>query len=626
MDCNHNPINGIRHGVLTSAAFRGLMDILKGYGNEPSEAQRKALYEILSCYSSMAQGALAGRYAFPLSTGLGKTQSIVAWLAALNLLVHSHISVAICTSKVEALCDLKRDLIEREVPEDKIGLFHSYSYDKSKIGLPGYASLPSTDDHKHPWKQILLVTHNRVRGKCGPDKYNTFQGQPRNLLIWDESLLVSDTRAIRHREVKGGLGWLKAVIEGPDRRRGVCDYLTVCDELLTGELERVRKGGKAEAIRLPELPPAKLLDFKACLGKHQAVLPLKSLLDMSQTNLRMAVTDQGGGVITYDIVVPQELENVVILDASHTIRELVKLDKSIKQTNLGRFSENILSYQNVIVHQLKHPSGRSTMTEAFSPSKREARKVSLEIAEVVKAIPGDEGILIFTFKKHDRAVDFERVLRKDFKAEGIDTSTKVSVNGKPEDRFVWLTWGQETSLSKFSYCSNVIFAGVLHRDHIEIASAIAGQKNDLLTPIPADLVRDVVRSEIGHCLYQAMSRGSCRIVKRGVTLPMKVWLIHRDLSIKDLLEKVMPGVNWKVWVSKHINQNSGKIDSLAQKVISYLESLPLTEGKVSTCKIKKELSLKDTPGSTFTCAVESVCVQTAWFMEGRSLSRLFEPV
>jgi hypothetical protein len=43
-----------------------------------------------------------------------------------------HIGVAVGQYKVEALCSLKRDLIEAGVPEDRIGLLHSYEYDEAK--------------------------------------------------------------------------------------------------------------------------------------------------------------------------------------------------------------------------------------------------------------------------------------------------------------------------------------------------------------------------------------------------------------------------------------------------------------------------------------------------------------
>lgn len=601
--------------MLTEEAFRLLISSLERYGNEPSEEQKAALREILETYTLMATGKVTGRYAFPLATGLGKTQSISAWLSAVNSLGLDHISVAVCTSKVEALCDLKRDLVENfGVPERKIGLFHSYLYGPGKLGRSGYASLPSTKGNDS--KQIILVTHNRVRGKCGPEKYNVYQGRPRDLLIWDESLIISDTRAIGHREVKASLAWLQAMTDGTrDKRRDACEYLQQCFEVLNGELERLTTGGEPAAIRMPQ--SERIQEFKACLGFTREVVPLKHFLDMSQTDLRMTLTDQGSGVITYDLVVPQELKNVVILDASYTIRDLEKLDGNI--TYAGKLSDNILSYRNVTIHQLRYWSGRSTMTDSFRRTKRESRKVSLEIADVVKQIAPDEGIILFTFKKQE--VDFEKVLKGDLRAEGIDTDA-VLPGGKP--RFVWLTWGQETSLSRHSYCSNVIFVGVLHRDHVEISSAIAGQKNNLLTPITSKFVREVVRSEIAHCLYQAMSRGSCRIIKGRETRKMNVWLIHKDQSIRKLIDRVMPGVNWKECHSKYIRKDDGKIDQLAEQVVNHLVQQGPEIVKVSTRAIKEALHLKNIPKTTFTHVIESVCSKnTGWLLEGRSMVRVF---
>ncbi len=95
---------------------------------------------------------------------------------AIRSLRYDHISVAVCASKVEALCGLKRDLIKQWCHES-IGLLHSYKHDPKHTGEPGYASEPCTDDHDQ--KQILLVTHSRVRGKGGIDLYNTYRGKAR---------------------------------------------------------------------------------------------------------------------------------------------------------------------------------------------------------------------------------------------------------------------------------------------------------------------------------------------------------------------------------------------------------------------------------------------------------------
>lgn len=110
---------------LTEHAFRILESKLKAYGSAPGDSQLEALRWLLSAYSQMSHGQLTGRFAFPFPCGTGKTQSIVAFAQALAELeektdCQKHISMAISASKVEALCDLKRDLIGSGVPEQRL--------------------------------------------------------------------------------------------------------------------------------------------------------------------------------------------------------------------------------------------------------------------------------------------------------------------------------------------------------------------------------------------------------------------------------------------------------------------------------------------------------------------------
>ena len=79
-------IAGAGDAALTQLAFDNLINWLKVYGNEPSPAQKAALYEILNTYTMMAKGVISGRYAFPLPTGMGKTTSIKSWLLAIHRL------------------------------------------------------------------------------------------------------------------------------------------------------------------------------------------------------------------------------------------------------------------------------------------------------------------------------------------------------------------------------------------------------------------------------------------------------------------------------------------------------------------------------------------------------------
>ena len=87
---------------------------------------------MLEIYSSMACGEIAGRFAFDLPTGCGKTQSLIAWCQAVHEIKSGH-SAVIATSKVEELCNIKRKLIAKGVPEECVGLVHSKLCDQERV-------------------------------------------------------------------------------------------------------------------------------------------------------------------------------------------------------------------------------------------------------------------------------------------------------------------------------------------------------------------------------------------------------------------------------------------------------------------------------------------------------------
>ncbi|MFZ2448025.1 MAG: bifunctional DNA primase/polymerase [Syntrophobacteraceae bacterium] len=630
-------INGIKHGELALKAFYILRRNLERYGNFAGRDHEAALLEVIKAYTDMAQGVSQGRYAFPLATGLGKTQSIVAWVAALYELGVTHISLAVCASKVEALCDLKRDLIKEGVPSDVIGLLHSYNYDEGHAKryledggeLPqGFASIPSTESSQVQEKQILLVTHNRVRGSKHLEVFHLFKEKPRDLLIWDESLFISDNRAVSEIEIKRAIGWWKPGIGRDEKKWAAIDYIEQCIHTLDAELEAQKQEGRqAETIHLPPLTPEQIKEYKRTIGSSLQLTVLPAFLDISQSDLRVVSTPQRGGFVSYDIAVPTELKNIIILDASHNIRELVQYDNTIMKTS--KFSDDVVSYEQVTVHQLCHASGRSKMTESFRQAKKEKRLVSLEIAEVIKGIPQGEGAIIFTFKERG-GVNFKEILKADLEASGVDVRGKVSVpvwsdgGWKEEEkaRFVWLTWGQETSLSQYKYCSNVIFAGVLHRSHVDLASCIVGQQDNLQAALSNSEIQRVERSEIAHCLYQAMSRGSCRVLENSKAKAMNVWLIHKDKEIETWIREVMPGVKWETWGAVHLLAQ-GEEGNLRLTIMAYLESLPESETRISTSKVKSKLNLEKNQSRTFSRAVKNISEEAGgWKLEGRSLVRV----
>ena len=612
---------------------------LREHGNCPTRDQECALNEIIDYYVDISIGNIQGRYAFALPTGLGKTQSIIAFISAVNELGYDNISVAVCASKVEALCRIQRDLEANGVPGWKIGLVHSYNhaatvaeaYRRGEQELPPqYASLPATDPCLIGSRQFLLLTHQRVKGKYGISSFNLYQDEPRDLFIWDESLIVSDTFSFDVNEIASGLAYYETLQKGRTETREQCiTYLRECYKIIDEEMKRQKEdcegNAKPRVIRFSTLDELQISAFKGSLGEGEVAEPLKGLLDVSQEELRVLTNvEQGGGVVTFDLVVPKELKNMVILDASFNIRELANMDDTVKAV---AFNKDLVSYENLVVNQLRHPSGRTSMKKEFS-KKQSERAVTKEIALVVKRIRQDEAVLIFVFKMKG-GIDYKKILLKDLERSGVDTRSLIKVKiGDTESlkpRIVVLGWGDETSLSQYKYCSNVILTGVLHRSHLDIGSAIVGQKQDLTMPLTSRDIRRVLQSETIHCIYQAISRGSCRIIDGPKTHPMNVWMIHSG-DIRHLIAEVMPGLNWREWKGSYLQETVKQKARPMSEVIRKQLELYVKQGltKVSTNKIKKDLKLTDAVPRTFFRALNSAIQGTPWERMGGSIVRYFE--
>ena len=134
----------------STLAYSKLVKNLSAYGNVLSPQHQAALMHIVGGYSLLAARERTGRYAIPLDTGCGKTQSVVAWCAAVEELGLPY-SVAIAASKIEALCDLKRGLILNGVPAEKIGLWHAYQHSRRRL------TRPASVEHR-----VTLPSHRRM--------------------------------------------------------------------------------------------------------------------------------------------------------------------------------------------------------------------------------------------------------------------------------------------------------------------------------------------------------------------------------------------------------------------------------------------------------------------------------
>jgi len=631
--------------ALIDHAHRLLIEGLERYGNRLTDAHKDALRIIVSTFTDKVYGHSTGWSAIPLGTGMGKTQSIIAWITALHRLGIDGVSVVVCASQVEALCDIKRALMDRGVPEEIIGLWHSYPYDpekareymaKERQDLKGHASLPSTTDHQS--KRILLVTHNRARGggiNLGSATWNMYQGGPRDLVIWDESFFISDSWAIEKWKLKSAALGLSEV---PGQKKNpLLTYLNSALDLLCAE-EAAQESGRAP--QLVQLPSLTVEDLDVLRGLVQNGLwgdEVKTFLDICHNPLRL-YKGQQSSMISYEVMIPQDIQNLVVLDASHSVRKLCHANRALKSTG-GHLYKHLVSYENVTIHQLTKPSGRTSVKEYTKELATADTGVLKEAVEVIMNIPDDEAIIVFTFKQRSsRERDSVKTLKRSLQKNGIDPDQMIDAGnltqtvkhspgcsqGTKRRRINFLTWGNECSLNHYSYCSHVILAGVLHRNPCELVSKIAGETGDLMIDVPGDTLREIQTSEVVHCIYQALSRGSSRIIENGKAKTMNAWVIHSSHDIQPLIDKVMPKVKWQEWRPKQVlstGRKKPKQSAMTTKILRYLDQLPPDINTVSSTAVKKAMKIPTDQSRTFKRALGIARDRAGCILSGRSLVR-----
>ncbi|RYI94651.1 MAG: hypothetical protein EON47_20450, partial [Acetobacteraceae bacterium] len=87
---------------------------------------------------------------------------------------------------------------------------------------------------------------------------------------------------------------------------------------------------------------------------------LGQFLSIAREDLRVLVADNAGGVVSVQTSVPDALRNVVVLDASGPIRELVHMDPTIELQDSFDLAE-LKSFEDVQVNQVMAAGGRSAI-------------------------------------------------------------------------------------------------------------------------------------------------------------------------------------------------------------------------------------------------------------------------
>ena len=238
------------------------------------------------------------------------------------------------------------------------------------------------------------------------------------------------------------------------------------------------------------------------------------------------------------------------------VRLLPKINGGVRP--LFPFPDNIISYEDVTLHHMSHGSGRVTTNEILADPRRTAG-FAKEIAEVIlREIPEDEAINIFTFKDRGRIKYGER-LATALERHGVEMTEKLA-DGRPRINIV--PWGRETATNEYAYAKHTIFAGVLHRDPLDLIAATVAANRNLLADENLDLVKKIMTSEVAHSLGQAAGRSAIRYANYGKAAPGSIWLPIKTPGVVELLTSVVfPGIKVVPWLPTKTEWTSGESGS-----------------------------------------------------------------
>lgn len=624
---------------VTSNSYRRLLKLMADFGNTLLARHRAALYKMLETFTYLAElqvdsSQYKGRRALPLPIGAGKTLGVSCWLIANHELQTKH-SAVICQSKIEQLATLYRTLVDAGIPRDTVGIIHSYKYnrqhakavlDGDEILKPGFATVMCSPKPAHEYK-YLLITHERLKSAEDIQTFNTYQDRDRSLCVWDETLHSAQATTVSTKDLAEHLGAARGIFGSPlfeaesiqHARLGyLIDYVDSCMKIINNELHKQKelKASPSECLKLPRATTDQLREYRGAIlhafrFNHRARDCLSNFIDIAQQQRhRVMCTPHGNGIITYDLLIPDSLKHIAILDASTYIRKIVNLDDSIEpETGYA----NIKSFNNVQVTQLiNYASGRNT----FDKKLNAASPLMKEIMSYIKSWPQDQATIFWIFKpKNPSRYCPESEIRQALQLEDIDDQETIEVitkdGPKLKPRFIFQRWGNETGNNHFSYAHNSVMCGVLRRSFLDLSSSIAATKRNLHSTVEHDQLRSVDLSERAHVIYQAIGRSRLRITDGcGQALASRVLLLCKD-DYSEHMDEVLPGIQW-IRKEGNFNQSRTKVAATERAIVDFLTETEDTEIDIREMRSYLKLNVSK---NTFSRARKKAIQDTAWKVE-----------
>jgi len=527
-----------RQHSLANQTLKGLREFFERHTNHrPSPAMWAALEDLAKTLEQMAEGRCEpGFYLSSLDPGVGKTQTITRFTKALMASPgHSDVGVLICVSRLSEIQSLVKDMGLDD--ED----YAAFTSDRS-LNLLGCGKPESG--------RVLFTTQQMVERRCRDEFFEDvesfyYQGLPRQVRIWDESMLPGQTVTLDR-----------------DRIGFLFQPLRSLDYALAETIEKVFSGLKYVEDGALFSVPDFAEDHGVDLNEVMRVLEEAPLIEQEAASSLWMLSGKtvavrkdgflGTTILDFKETLPQDLAPVVILDASGRVRSTyTEWEKN--RGGLIRLKSAPKSYKGLRVHCWR----RSGSKTAF---RKEGMELVEGIVSTINSKPDEEWLVVC--HKPTRNYDVESSVRD---LIGID-----------KDNVHFITWGNHQATNEFSHVKNVILAGTLfyRSSHLEALGRLAAGRHADQGRYTCKERRKVELGEHAHLVLQALCRGAVRVCEEGMCSPCDAYIIASTKSgIERSLPRIFPGCNVVRW--KPVKSVlTGKVKEAVEFIDGWFEDNP----------------------------------------------------
>lgn len=522
------------------------------YRHDPSSSMWVAIEDIARTIDEMANGRLKPLfYSSALDPGVGKTQTIVHSIRNLR----TDAGVLICLSRIDEVNNLVKAM---QLSSDEFAVL---------IGARNEFRIDDFGNKDHNAARVLFTTQQKVDTylKTGA-KFQEFadfyyNGKPRVVKIWDESLLPGKEITLNIHDIAGSQKVISTA--SPPLANVLSDMQSAIKQIADGEIYQVPDfEGFRQAFRSLRLQSNPKLDREI----------IDDLWTLSGKAVRVRHDYKGNTVLDYTESLPNDFAPVLILDASARVRTTYRLWRE-KRGNLIELRNAHKQYRDLTIHHWNRGGGK----RAFNDERMRAELVE-GIASAINSKPSEEWLVIIHKGESERLLDIRGLI-------------EVLIANK-EQRVHFLTWGNHHATNQYVRVKNVILAGTLFypESTYEVRGRAASALRTDQELSPREL-RNVKLGEYSHLILQALCRGSVRICVNDSCALMDAYIIAAaNTGIPDHLRTIFPGCNIKEWepVERPLEGKLG--DAVLYLKGCFAEGPDMT---VSFQQVQEHLSIRD---------------------------------